>query len=371
MSRSICRQRSHRRGVISVLSAVFLVALLGMVAFAVDVGYLALARSELQNAADAAATAGTAGLIDAPSHALSEAQTFGEHNDAASRGVKVVPAEDVSIGLWNFQTRTFQPLSGAALAQANAVQVDAKLVNGRGTSAQLFFSRIFGRNSVEMNAVATAALWSDLRGFRVPPNGENLPLLPIALDLQTWQDAMAGSGSDNWSWDSSADQTSISSDGQPEVNLYPDGGTGASGNRGLIEIGSNGGKVGTLRQQIRDGIRPSDMNDHGGSLELNSQGELPIGGQPGVKATLQNELSAIVGETRIVPIFDQVSGSGSNASYTIVRFGGVRIMHVDLSGSPKQIIAQPTYVYVHGAIPDTSSVSSSSDKIYSLPRLVQ
>ena len=44
-----------RRGVIAVLTAIMLVVMLAMVAFAVDVGYLVLARSELQRSADAAA----------------------------------------------------------------------------------------------------------------------------------------------------------------------------------------------------------------------------------------------------------------------------------------------------------------------------
>jgi hypothetical protein len=364
------RDESQRRGAIVVLTGILCVVLLAMVAFAVDLGYLTLVRTELQNAADAAAMAGASGLIDAPAQAKTLAETYGENNRAASRDVTVLPDEDVDIGIWNFGSRTFSPASGAALAQANAVRVTALVSAGRGNSARLFFSRIFGHTSTDMSAEATAALWSDLRGFRIPPNGQNLPLLPLAMDLQTWQDAMAGTGPDDWSWDESIDRPDASSDGKVEVNLYPDGGTGASGNRGLIEIGPSGGDVPTLRQQILHGISPSDLNHHGGSLELNSQGQMALGGQPGVNATLHSELSAIVGETRIVPLFDQLTESGSNASYTIVRFGGVRIMYIDLNASPKRIMVQPTYVYVHGAIPDTSSSSSSSDMIYSAPGLV-
>jgi hypothetical protein len=370
MNSSLRRPAAQRRGAIVVLAGILCVVFLGMVAFAVDVGYLALVKTELQNAADSAAMAGASGLIDTPSQAKTLAETFGENNYAASRDVTIVPAEDVDIGIWNYGTRTFSPVTGAALAQANAVRVTTLVSSNRGNAAGLFFSRIFGHNSADLNAEATAALCSDLRGFRIPPNGQNLPLLPLAMDLQTWQDAMAGTGSDGWSWNDATDQVDAISDGKVEVNLYPDGGTGASGNRGLIEIGPNGGDVNTLRQQIRNGINSSELNHHGGSLELNSQGQMPIAGEPGVKSTLQNALSGIVGETRIVPLFSQLTGSGENASYTIVRFGGVRIMHVDMNGSPKQIMVQPTYVYVHGGIPDTSSSSSSSDTIFSAPGLV-
>ena len=50
--------RPHRRGAVAPLAAILLVPLLGMVAFAVDSGWMVLARSDLQNAADAAALAG-------------------------------------------------------------------------------------------------------------------------------------------------------------------------------------------------------------------------------------------------------------------------------------------------------------------------
>jgi hypothetical protein len=340
-------------------------------AFGIDVGYLALARTELQNAADAAAMAGAAGLIDAPSQALAQAETFGEHNYAASQDVTVVPADDVTIGMWNYQSRTFQPATTATLPQANAVQVMTQLSGDRSNSAPLFFARIFGRDTVEMNAVAVAALWSNLKGFRVPPNGQNLPLLPIAFDLDTWQDAMAGTGPDNWSWDGGQGQTNATPDGVKEINLHPEGNNGAPGNRGLIELGPDGGDTNAFRQQILHGINPTELNHHGGSLELSSQGQMTLSGETGVRSTLEGELSAIVGQTRIVPLFSQLAASGTNATYTIVKFGAVRIMDVDFSGTPKKIIAQPTQVYVHGAIPDTSGASgSSSDFISSSPRLV-
>ena len=46
------------------LVAVLMVVLLGMVAFAVDVGWMGIAQAELQNAADAAALAGAGQLMD-------------------------------------------------------------------------------------------------------------------------------------------------------------------------------------------------------------------------------------------------------------------------------------------------------------------
>jgi hypothetical protein len=60
------RQRpaqQQRRGTITALAALLIVFLLGMVAFAVDVGWMALSQSELQHAADSAALAGANQLM--------------------------------------------------------------------------------------------------------------------------------------------------------------------------------------------------------------------------------------------------------------------------------------------------------------------
>src|SRR5262245_42301756 len=46
-----------RRGAVIPLAAILMVPLMGMLAFAIDTGYIIMARAELQNAADAAALA--------------------------------------------------------------------------------------------------------------------------------------------------------------------------------------------------------------------------------------------------------------------------------------------------------------------------
>src|SRR5438270_4300848 len=52
-----------RRGAVAPLTAVLMVALLAMVAFCVDFGYMVRINAELQNAADAAALAGAGKLM--------------------------------------------------------------------------------------------------------------------------------------------------------------------------------------------------------------------------------------------------------------------------------------------------------------------
>jgi len=76
-------------------------------------------------------------------------------------------------------------------------------------------------------------------------------------------------------------------------------------------------------------------------------------------------LAAIKGQTRIIPIFLEVNGNGNNADYTIVKWAGIRIMDVKLTGpmNQKRVIVQPAPVVIRSAIP--SVVAESSDFIVS------
>src|SRR5687767_3988675 len=100
---SFAGRKNRRPGsaVIS-LAAVLMVVMLGMIAFAVDIGYIAVARAELQNGADAAALAGASRLLskaaqtgqyqdklyfNGDNEARREAQRFGQSNRAGGRSL--------------------------------------------------------------------------------------------------------------------------------------------------------------------------------------------------------------------------------------------------------------------------------------------
>ena len=57
------RRKGQRRGAIAVLTALMMTFLVGMVAFAVDYGYLVKVRTDMQRAADAAALAAVQDLV--------------------------------------------------------------------------------------------------------------------------------------------------------------------------------------------------------------------------------------------------------------------------------------------------------------------
>jgi hypothetical protein len=88
---------------------------------------------------------------------------------------------------------------------------------------------------------------------------------------------------------------------------------------------------------------------------------LELNGDTGISAGVKDELTSIIGDPRIIPIFRSVSGPGNNAQYVIVKFVGIRIVEVELTGkmSSKRVIIQPCNILVHGAIPSNSPVPTS------------
>ncbi len=68
------RVSRSRRGAIAALAAVLMVVVIGMVAFAVDIGYLCVVQTQAQAAADAAAMAGAMSLTGSASSTIANAQ---------------------------------------------------------------------------------------------------------------------------------------------------------------------------------------------------------------------------------------------------------------------------------------------------------
>ena len=83
-----------------------------------------------------------------------------------------------------------------------------------------------------------------------------------------------------------------------------------------------------MSQQILNGVNKADLDYHGGELSLQPNGRLPLGGDTGISASIKDELSAIRGRPRIIPVYREVAGNGNNAIYTVVKFVGVRIVNV-------------------------------------------
>ena len=80
-------------------------------------------------------------------------------------------------------------------------------------------------------------------------------------------------------------------------------------------------------------------------------------GGTGLKSSLVDDLEAIVGQPRAVPLFSSYSKTGSGAKYTIVGFVGVTIVRAAGSGSHIDIVFQPTVLIDPTATFDTTSTT--------------
>ncbi|MBL9094249.1 MAG: VWA domain-containing protein, partial [Planctomycetaceae bacterium] len=141
------RPCTSRRGVIIVLTALLLMFMLGMIAFAVDLGFIANARTEIQRATDAAAYAGAGELVNGTGPATSSAQQYLVANQVGGTPLNSGNAT-IEYGLWNITNRTFTPTNSTP----NAVRVTA-IANQQ----PLFFAKALGTQSfnIQSQSVAT------------------------------------------------------------------------------------------------------------------------------------------------------------------------------------------------------------------------
>jgi Flp pilus assembly protein TadG len=385
MSRNV--QKQERRGAILVLTAFLMMFLLGMAAFAIDLGYVLTVQTEMQRCADAAASAAAWDLYestmpgtlrntsDEVASARTTAVSFAAANPVAAAAPAIDPNEsnsasgDVLVGYLPNDNQTGGEMSYDVPSSYNAVRVTLQKSTARNGEIAFFFGRVFNQTSISSTASATAAFVNNFGGFAAPSDGGNLEILPFSLDEDTWNQLLTGVGEDNWKWDSDRQQVVSGNDGVLEMNLYPQG-TGSPGNRGTVDIGNSNNSTSDLARQITGGISQDDLDYLGGSLKFDNQGTLTLNGDTGISAGIKDELASIIGQKRIIPVFQSVSGPGNNAQYVITKFVGVRVLEVELTGkmSSKRLMVQPANVLVRGGIP--SSGPQKTYAMYSPVRLV-
>jgi Flp pilus assembly protein TadG len=386
MKRQRNQLRQTRQGAITILAAILSVVLIGMVAFCVDIGYVLSAKEELQRTADASALAAcwefgkriSMGNSDsvAAAYARTTAAEYAAFNHVTGNEMDVDtnscnhPAGGIVFGYVADFTDSQSPFQTGTTNGYNAVRIRLDKDSSANGEVPYFFARIFGMEGQDLHTEAIAGLVRDIRGFQAPAGGGNLDILPYALDLDTWNNFIANVGSDNYCWNSTTGTVCSGSDGWVEVNLFPQG-TGSPGNRGTVDIGSSNNSTADIAQQIVEGISPADLAYHGGQLVFDACGKIYLNGDTGISAGVKDELASIIGEPRIIPIFSSVSGNGNNATYTIVKWQGIRIMAVKLTGSmsQKHVTIQVAPVLTNGVIPGTTS--GTSHYVYSPVVLVK
>jgi hypothetical protein len=363
-----------------VLSAFMMLMMFMLLALAVDLGQIVVSGSELQRTADAAAIAATWDLIDEdavrgyddsatlPDEARATASQYASVNRVL-RESPGLAQEDVTVGYLANPSDPACPLIVGGPDAPNAVRVRVRRTEAQNGLVPLFFARLLGIDGAANQAEATAAVLTNFGGFGPPGGHGNLPILPFALDQDTWSGRNTNDN-DDWTWNRETGEVTSGGDGIHEVNLFPQG-IDSPGNRGTVDIGAPNNSTADIARQILYGITPEDLAYVGGCLKLDAGGELLLNGDTGISAGVKDELESIKGQRRIIPIFSQVSGNGNNAQYTIVDFACVRVMEVKLTGNmdSKRVMVQPANIVIRGGIP--SSGPKTSWFIYSPVWLVR
>ncbi len=391
----LSQRRCHaRRGGILVLASICLIAALGFVALAVDVGFMTQTKAQMSGAADASALAaalempqgwgqGKTMTADAvASTARSAAQAVGTTYRLGEQAAAYLDTtRDVRFGqrtqtngawveTWGVSPYNMvevtihrdQPLSGSV-----ATRGDQQL--------PLFFAPAMGNKSASLTAKATAIL-SPGSGFRITPgSGRTCPALPFALDEGTWNALINNVNNtlvkDKYTYNATTGAITNGPDGIREANLYPESNVDLPpGNRGSIDIGPADNSTADLVRQILYGPNEADLAVLGGDITIPVGGSRVFSGDTGLSAAVAEYLNQIKGKPRAIPIFRSVAGVGNNAQYTVVKWVGIRIMKVDISGSPVQqgVVVQPaplvdsTVVVMPGAL--------QVDSIMTKPRLI-
>jgi len=164
-------RRKRNQGIATVYVALLLVALLAFVGLAIDLGYMYLTKTQLQNAADSAALAGASILISSGAitnlsdqritDAKNEAINFALQNKAAGDNIVILSdgtntlsdTNDVTVGFWDGSNYT------PNTTPVNALKARPRRTeNSPGGKVAIFFGEVIGISEMAASADAVAAL---------------------------------------------------------------------------------------------------------------------------------------------------------------------------------------------------------------------
>lgn len=392
------------------LIAIMLIVLCGCTALCIDIGWTALAKSELQNAADASAAAGSAKLLAnygayslpsqsnptgvialAKSSALTNCSNFAGYNKAGDVASLNLLTSDVQFGFMDGSGN----VTYGSTNYPNTVQVMLRRDSYANAPLPLFFAPVIGTRSWNLTASASATIYNGvITSFN--PNGGgigssfansssgagsgttggayggwgssyasstgcgsfNCTLLPVAFDVNEWNAFMAAGVSPDGSVHTDATNT-------PQIKVYPSP-KQSPGNFGLLCIGPWTNATPDYENWILNGPSASDLQTliNEGLFPVSQSAPQPWKGSPGLRTTLSSYFAQIIGKPRLLPLFQPASsnpyqaasGSGSNTTYAIVGFAGVKVTAVSGSGVNLNISVQPCDVIDPTAVFDAASV---------------
>lgn len=382
------------RGAVTVITAIFISAIIAGMAIVADIGFLYQEKRQLQTAVDSATLAGIMELAEG-----------GSQQDA----------EAIATIYLNKNTNVPPTQIEFTYPAENAFSVRSQ------TNRDIFFAKIFGIDDADVEASAVgnygnASSVGDLVPIAVPASkiaghigednqalfefGEDRPLDPFSIafeqvgdlvtytinyintrnnpvNLEIWSPLVSGAsyingsassagvfdGTDvRWSFNSVAGGESrtvtymVQATSNPTTTAFANNGVGqnaeASNNNAqeaffwLTDF--NGGPNGV--PELADWIIS-------GYPELVSIGNVPSG--PGINSTLGSALDVRLGDKpeMILPVFDYTEGSGNNGMYHVTGFAKFVMTGFNVSGNPKSIAGY----FIDGAVAPGSGAPGADD----------
>lgn len=307
-----CIVGERQRGSIALFFLLFLIPLLSFGALAIDVAWVAIARNQLQNAADAAALAGADAMMSPSGGALNWSQAASAANGVIAQNSAAgaaLSSGTVATGYWNM-TRSPAGMQATTITpgayDVPAVQVTVSRAPGvNGGSIPLLLGGLLGIPGASGSATAVAVL--------AAPGGVAAGgLFPVAIDQCVY----------NQYWNAATNQPLIN----PLTNLpYEFSIT----NGQTYGASCMGGQWTSFQSTASDTTTMGGLMVSGNPTTLNIGDSIYLA--TGVKATLYT--SVPVGATVILPVVTQTA---SSTYVPIVAFAAFRI-DVSLGGSYKYI----------------------------------
>lgn len=307
-----CIVGERQRGSIALFFLLFLIPLLSFGALAIDVAWVAIARNQLQNAADAAALAGADAMMSPSGGALNWSQAASAANGVIAQNSAAgaaLSSGTVATGYWNM-TRSPAGMQATTITpgayDVPAVQVTVSRAPGvNGGSIPLLLGGLLGIPGASGSATAVAVL--------AAPGGVAAGgLFPVAIDQCVY----------NQYWNAATNQPLIN----PLTNLpYEFSIT----NGQTYGASCMGGQWTSFQSTATDTTTMGGLMVSGNPTTLNIGDSIYLA--TGVKATLYT--SVPVGATVILPVVTQTA---SSTYVPIVAFAAFRI-DVSLGGSYKYI----------------------------------
>jgi hypothetical protein len=268
--------KRNQSGQTMVLTVLFITALVGMAALVLDAGSWFRAHRELQATADAAALAGAQELPSDAAQANALANQYADKNTAGLTA-KEISFQSQYTGNDTIKVHLQKPAPG-------------------------FFAKVFGINSVQEGATASARTGGMQSAKYVAP-----------IVVRNTHPLLNGAGCPCF-------------DQETTLEL---GKTGAPGAFTLINLdGSSGG---TGQQILADWILKG-YDDY-----------LPLGGyfnDPGAKfnaSQIQDAMAQRIGTELLFPVYDTLTGTGSGAQYHVIGWVGFHVESMDADGSDGEI----------------------------------